>query len=416
MDIQWVAIDSIKPYPCNPRKNMQAVDKVAQSIKTYGWQQAIVVDIEQTIIAGHTRWLAAKQLGLLQVPINIAKELTPDQVRAYRIADNRLSEEAEWDEALLRQELLLLKEAQAELASTGYDESEITKLLGSLMEPDTESTEWLMPQSTIVSKRGDIWELDKHRVMCGDSTSAQDMPLLMAGFSADLVFTDPPYNVDYTQLRSTDLTRRIQNDALDAADYYEFLKSAFAQAAPWVSNTASWYICHAAQSQTLVEQALINNDISIRCQIIWAKNHFVLNRGRYKTQHELIFYAYRRGQVDAWYGDRSQSTLWSIDKPLRCDLHPTMKPLALVQKALENSSLPGDRVLDMFGGAGSTLIACEQTRRQAFVMEIAPQYVDAMVRRWQQLTGRSAIFSGTSRTFDECASARAEHHEPITSG
>jgi DNA modification methylase len=406
MDIQWVSTDQIKPYPRNPRKNAQAVDKVAYSLKTYGWQQPIVVDVDSIIIAGHTRWLAAQQLKMDKIPIRIAKELTPEQVRTYRIADNRLSEEAEWDEALLREELNLLKDMETELSLTGFDERELTQLLGGLSEESSETTDHWLNETLVVSQPGDVWELGEHRVMCGDATCQSDMEALLGGITVDLVFTDPPYNVDYTPLHSQALTRRLQNDHLDDAAYLRFLRTAVAQAMPFVKPTASWYVCHASQSQQVVQQALEENQLIIRSQLVWAKNHFVLNRGRYKTQHELIFYAYRRGHADLWYGDRSQSTLWSIDKPLRCDLHPTMKPLALVQKALENSSLAGDRILDIFGGSGSTLIACAHTHRQAYVMEVEPRYVDATVRRWQQHTGKSAVLSGTDRTFEDCVSAR----------
>lgn len=406
MDIQLVAVDSIKPYPRNPRNNTQAVDKVAQSLKTYGWQQPIVVDVEGVIIAGHTRWLAAQQLKMDQIPVHIAKELTPEQVRAYRIADNRLSEEAEWDEELLREELNLLKEMDTELSLTGFDEKELTQLLGGLSDESEETMGECFDSTVVVSQRGDIWELDGHRVMCGDATVQADIEKLLQGVMIDLVFTDPPYNVDYTQVHSKELTRRLQNDHLDDAAYQRFLRTAVAQAVPFVKPAASWYVCHASQSQMLVSQALEENQLVIRSQLVWAKNHFVLNRGRYKTQHELIFYAYRRGHADLWYGDRSQSTLWSIDRPHRCDLHPTMKPLALVQKALENSSLAGDRVLDIFGGSGSTLIACAHTHRQGYVMEVEPRYVDATVRRWQQHTGKTAVLSGTGRTFEDYVSAQ----------
>ena len=194
----------------------------------------------------------------------------------------------------------------------------------------------------------------------------------MDGVKADLIFTDPPYNVDYLQAHGAFKGRRIQNDHMNPQAYLQFLQTAFASAVTVVKPEAAWYVCHASQFQDLVKQALESNHLLIRSQIIWAKNHFVLNRGRYKTQHEPIYYAYRKGQTDAWYGDRSQSTLWPFDKPLSCDLHPTMKPLALVQQALHNSSLVGDRVLDMFGGAGSTLIAAEHAHRQAYVVEIMP--------------------------------------------
>lgn len=406
MDIQWLLIDDIRPYERNPRKNAKAVDKVADSLKIYGWQQVIVVDTEHTIVAGHTRWLAAKKLKMKKVPVLVAKNLTPEQVKAYRIADNRLSEEAEWDSDLLCQELASLKELDVDLSLTAFSEIELTKLLGELSEPNEESLEGLMPHNIVVSQPGDIWELGSHRVMCGDATSSTDLTQLMNGDKADLIFTDPPYNVDYLQAHGAFKGRRIQNDHMNPEAYLQFLQTAFAQAVAVAKPEASWYVCHASQFQDLVKQALESNQLIIRSQIIWTKNHFVLNRGRYKMQHEPIVYAYRKGQVDAWYGDRAQSTVWPFDKPLSNDLHPTMKPWALVQKALLNSSLVGDRVLDIFGGAGSTLIAAEHTHRQAYLVEIVPQYVDVILRRWEKHTGKAAVLSGTDRTFADCVSAR----------
>jgi DNA modification methylase len=406
MEIQWFLIDDIRPYERNPRRNTKAVGKVADSLKTYGWQQVVVVDTEHTIVAGHTRWLAAKKLKMEKVPVLVAKNLTPEQVKAYRIADNRLSEEAEWDTDLLCQELASLKELDVDLSLTAFSEIELTQLLGTLSEPDEESSEWLTPQDIVVSQPGDIWELGPHRVMCGDATSSTDLARLMDGVKADLVFTDPPYNVDYLQARGQFKGRRIQNDSMNPEAYLQFLQTVFANAVTVAKPEASWYVCHASQFQDVVKQALEYNQLIIRSQIIWTKNHFVLNRGRYKTQHEPIYYAYRKGQADAWYGDRGQSTVWPFDKPLSNDLHPTMKPWALVQKALHNSSLPGDRVLDMFGGAGSTLIAAEHTHRQAYLVEIMPQYVDVILRRWEKHTGKAAVLSGTDRTFADCVSAR----------
>jgi DNA modification methylase len=406
MDIQWFLIDDIHPYERNPRRNTKAVGKVADSLKTYGWQQVIVVDTEHTIIAGHTRWLAAKKLKMERVPVLVANNLTPEQVKAYRIADNRLSEEAEWDADLLRQELASLKELNVDLSLTAFSEIELTKLIGTLSEPDEEPSDWLTPQNIVVSQPGDIWELGHHRLMCGDATSPADIARLMNGEKADLVFTDPPYNVDYLQAHGTFKGRRVQNDNMNPAAYLQFLQTAFAHAVAVAKPEASWYVCHASQFQDLVKQALESNHLIIRSQIIWTKNHFVLNRGRYKTQHEPIYYAYRKGQADVWYGDRGQSTVWPFDKPLSNDLHPTMKPWALVQKALHNSSLPGDRVLDMFGGAGSTLIAAEHAHRQAYLVEIMPQYVDVIVRRFEKHTGKAAVLSGTDRTFADCVSAR----------
>lgn len=222
MDIQWFLIDDIRPYERNPRRNIRAVDKVADSLKTYGWQQAIVVDKEHVIIAGHTRWLAAKKLKMEKVPVLVANNLTLEQVKAYRIADNRLSEESEWDSDLLRQELSSLKELDVDLSLTAFSEIELTKLLGELSQPDEESAEWLAPQNMVVTQPGDVWELGPHRLMCGDATSSADLARLMDGVKADLVFTDPPYNVDYLQERGSFKGRRIPNDNMNPQAYLQF--------------------------------------------------------------------------------------------------------------------------------------------------------------------------------------------------
>ena len=212
MQVTLMPINDIKPYERNPRKNAHAVKKVAVSLKTYGWQQPIVVDAEHTIIVGHTRWLAAQELKMTQVPVHVAQDLTPEQVRSYRIADNRLGEEAEWDMDLLREELNLLREVNADLKLTGFEEFEISRTLG-LISEDSDPADWLPADAEVISRRGDIWELGLHRLMCGDATT--DIERLMNGASADLVFTDPPYNVDYTGVADSELTRRLQNDHLD---------------------------------------------------------------------------------------------------------------------------------------------------------------------------------------------------------
>lgn len=257
----------------------------------------------------------------------------------------------------------------------------------------------------IVSQVGQIWLLGKHRLMCGDSTSCEQVQSLMSGVRADLVFTDPPYNVQYYRRGNHHLP--IRNDNMSPAEFIEFLHKSFAACYTAVAPNASLYICHGSRYQREFQNALEANGFVIRNQIIWAKNHFALSFGRYKGQHEPIFYCYVKGQTDAWYGNKGQSTLWKVNKPNASKLHPTMKPLELITTAIHNSSQIGDIVLDLFGGSGSTLIACEQTQRVAYLMEIEPSYVDVIIRRWQALTNQQAILDDTGWTFDELAQQQA---------
>lgn len=394
---EWWPLERILPYPKNARKIPQkAIDKVALSIQQFGWRQPIVVDSKGVIVVGHVRKLAAAQLKLAVAPVHVGRDLTPEQIRAYRLMDNRSHDEATWDMDTLRAELAEMKALNFELGNTGFDMSEINGLLNSegLTDPDE------VPEVPIaaVSKLGDVWLLGHHRLVCGDSTGREPMEQLMKGHRADLVFTDPPYNVDYEGY--TDEKLKLEGDKMPAAQFKRFLEATFARVRSNVKDGASLYICHAAMRQREFQDAIEAGGFRMRCQIIWTKNTFAWGHARYKWQHEPIFYCHVAGQKDPWYGDKSQSTVWHENKPSANRLHPTMKPVELMERAITNSSKAGDLLLDPFGGSGSTLIACERKGLRCYVAEMDPRYVDVIIARWEQYTGKFATLEGDGSMFE----------------
>jgi DNA modification methylase len=394
MQIQQLPLEAIIPYARNPRKNAGAVDKVANSIQAFGFKQPIVVDGEKVIIVGHTRYLAAKQLGMNHVPVLIAEDLTPEQAKAYRLADNRSHEESTWDRDLLALELGDLSRLHFDVSLTAFDAEEMAGLMAMAESVEKGLTEddacEDVPEQQPIAKPGELWQLGRHVVMCGDSTCLEQVQLLMGDQRADMVFTDPPYNVNYQGCRGD--RSPIAQDNLSTTQFVTFLQAVFAHCAKVIKKTASLYVFHSWTYQREFQDALEANGFRVRQQIIWAKHHFSQNfGGRYKFQHEAIFYCHVQAENDAWYGNNGQSTLWPFDKPGISRLHPTMKPVALIEKALMNSSQAGEIVLDLFGGSGSTLIACEKTGRTARLMEIDPKYVDVIVNRWEAFTGQKAM-------------------------
>ena len=255
-----------------------------------------------------------------------------------------------------------------------------------------------------VSRPGDLWILGNHRVMCGDSIVLTDVERLMAGAKADLVFTDPPYNVDYTGYTKEKL--KIQSDKMTTEEFVDFLQGTFASYRVVIKPGASMYVCHPSSFQREFQNAIEAAGFAVRAQIIWAKNTFAWGFGRYKFQHEPIFYCHLDGESDAWYGDKTQSTLWQEKKPAANRLHPTMKPVELIERALRNSSKAGDLVVDLFGGSGSTMIACEKTGRSSALMELDPKYADVIVKRWQEFTGKQAVLEETGLSFEAEAAVR----------
>ena len=402
-------IEKLIPYARNPRTHSaEQVAQLAASISEFGFLNPVLVDSDAGILAGHGRMLGAQALRLKEVPVIVLDHLTPAQRRAYLIADNKLAELAGWDHDLLRTELQELQLEEFDLGVIGFSDEELRELLAD----DGVVTTGLTDEDAVpdvperpVSVRGDLWLLGDHRVLCGDATDLKAVRKLIAGEQADLVFTDPPYNVDYVGYTADRLT--IQGDRMTLEQFDRFLRDTFTSYRAVVKQGASMYVCHASSVQREFQNALDACGFEVCCQIIWAKNTFAWGHGRYKFQHEPIFYCHVVKQIDPWYGDKSQSTLWQEKKPTANRLHPTMKPIELIERALLNSSKAEDCVLDLFGGSGSTLIACEKLRRKALLMEVDVHYVDVIVRRWEEYTGRHATLEGgCGITFDHVGQGR----------
>ena len=386
-DCVYVPIDSIRPYEKNPRLNDQAVDNVADSIKTFGFQSPIIVDENNEIICGHTRYKAAKKLGLLEVPVHVAKGLSDTQVKAFRIRDNKSSELAEWDTEILLDEILDIEAGGLTVVSTGFTEVEIQALRDSIAENVVEEGE-TNPDAEVeapeepVSVRGEIYQLGPHRLMCGDSTTG-DVAFLMRDDIAGMVFTDPPYGVSYvgTQEQTDEM---IANDDLRGEELHKFLQAAFLNIEAYLRKRGAFYVWYASNNHIEFETALRENKLRVKQILIWYKG-FTLGRSDYQYAYEPCMYGCRADENCEWLGDRKQSTVWEVKRDVfKNYVHPTQKPTLLAQTAIFNSSREGEIVLDLFSGSGSTLIACEQTRRIFRGMEFDPKYVDVIRKRWAE--------------------------------
>lgn len=396
MKVELWEIESVHPYPGNPRVNEGAVDAVAGSIKEFGWQQAIVVDSQGVVICGHTRLKAAQKLGLKKVPVHVAERLTEAQVKAYRLADNKVSELAEWDMELLPLELKDLEGMGVDLATLGFSEDDLVSILGEepkdgLTDPDQVPA----PPEEPITRPGDIWILGEHRLMCGDSTKVEDVGRLMVDRKADLVFTDPPWNVNYGDVEKGNAQgykpRTMMNDHLDAASWNCFVSKACENLSIASKPGAPIYLVMSAQEWPVIDSGLRRAGFHWSSTIIWAKDRLVLSRKDYHTQYEPIWYGWNeKAPRLCCVEDRKQSDIWQIQRPGRSELHPTTKPVELIERAIFNSSNRGSLVLDLFGGSGSTLIACERTGRQCVSMELDPRYCDVIRQRWEEFTGLKA--------------------------
>lgn len=412
MKVELIDIGRVIPYARNPRRNEAAIAKVAASIKEYGFRQLIVVDEEMVIIAGHTRLQAAQQLGLTKVPVHTATDLTATQVKACRLADNRTAQEAEWDDELLGLELGELAEQGFDLDLTGFDGDELEKLLAEIDEGGlTDDDDVPEAPETPISNPGDVWVLGNHRLICGDSTIAAVLDTLLDGHLVDMVFTDPPYNVNYGDTAKDKIRakggakagRKIMNDNL-GNEFEAFLTDACANMLRVTEGAL--YICMSSSELDTLQSAFRSSGGKWSTFIIWAKNTFTLGRSDYQRQYEPILYGWKEGNDHYWCGARDQGDVWFFNKPQKNDLHPTMKPVELVCQAVKNSSKSKDIVLDSFGGSGSTLIACEKLGRYARLIELDPAYCDAIVKRWEEFTGKSAVLAGEEKDFAAIAAER----------
>ena len=409
MDVVDLPLEQIIPYARNPRHNDEAVATVAASIAEFGWRQPIVVDEEKVILAGHTRLLAARQLGLKTVPVHIAAGLSEAQAQAFRIMDNRSGENAEWADDLLSLEIKDLLDADYNLELTGFNKGELTNLLDSLNEntvAQENEDDIPEPSEEPVSRQGDLWVLGQHRLLCGDATDAAAVERLLDGERANLCFCDPPYNVDYAGgvgAEQAGKDRRIKNDALGDA-FGQFLTDVCVLINQHTDGAV--YICMSSSELHTLQTAFKKAGGHWSTFVIWAKDRFTLGRSDYQRQYEPILYGWPENAKRHWCGDRDQGDVWQITRPHKNDLHPTMKPVALVERTIRNSSQRGALVFDPFGGSGTTMIAAEATERRAALLELDPKYVDVIVRRWQEFTGQTATLEDTGQTFEELRSAR----------
>lgn len=370
-------IDDLVLYENNPRNNDGAVDAVAASINSFGFKVPIIIDKNNVVVCGHTRVKASKKLGMTEVPCIVADDLNEEQIKAFRLADNKVSELAEWDMDKLAEEL---KQIDMDMLQFGFEDLE-NSLERDVLEDEFDEEEELPVNP--YSKKGDVFILGKHRLMRGDSTIKEDVDKLTDGKLADMIFTDPPYNVDYEGgVDDNGSKMKIQNDKQSDADFKEFLQKAFDNMALHCKNGGSIYCCHADTEGLNFRTAFINAGFKLAECLIWVKNSLVLGRQDYHWRHEPILYGWKEGAGHYFIDDRSQDTIWEYNKPKVNDLHPTMKPLELVGRAIKNSSKKGELVLDLFGGSGSTMIASEQIDRSAMLMELDEKYVDVIVKRY----------------------------------
>lgn len=403
MEIREFGIDEIKPYEKNPRKNEDSVKFVANSIKEFGFKVPIVIDSDNVIVAGHTRWKAAKQLGLERVPCIKADDLSPAQIKAFRLADNKVGEFSQWDMDLLGDELKDLGDVfdmgdfgffdpMDDDAPTGDDDDfDVDKELENIEEP--------------ITQPGDLWLLGRHRLIVGDSCDEATIKRLCGDAQIDLYLTDPPYNVAYKG--GTGMT--IENDNMDSASFLAFLTDAFAAADSVMKPGCAFYIWHSSSEVMNFRQAIDNIPGWMAKQyLLWVKDRFTLGRSDYQQRHEPCWYGWKEGAAHYFIDDRKQSTVLEFEKPSVNKIHPTMKPVELWERQIENSSRPGENVLDSFGGSGTTIIACEKQGRTGFASELDPKYANAIILRYINLHGNSKNVrllkpDGTEVPYDEIA-------------
>jgi len=403
-------VDKLIPYARNARTHSaEQVAQVAASIAEFGWTNPILAGADGIVIAGHARLLAARKLGMTEVPVIVLDHLTESQRRALVLADNRLALNAGWDEEMLRVEMAALDEGGFNLEVVGFTDEEIEGLLRDPEEFHAGNTDDdAVPETpeTAVTVSGDVWILGEHRLLCGDATHLADVEKVLAGGLADMVFCDPPYNVNYGATMKDKLRgnkRKIANDDL-GQDFEQFLRDACVNMLAVTKGAI--YVCMSSSEIHTLQRVFREAGGHWSTFVIWAKNTFTMGRSDYQRQYEPILYGWKEGTDHFWCGARDQGDVWFIKKPQVNDLHPTMKPVELVERAIRNSSKGRDTVLDPFGGSGTTLIACEKAGRQARLIELEPKYCDVIVARWQEFTGREAALDADGRSFAAIAAER----------
>ena len=387
-EMQLISIDKLVPYVNNARTHSaEQILKLRSSLREFGFVNPIIIDREFNVIAGHGRLMAAKEEGIEEVPCVFVDYLTDAQKKAYILADNRMAMDAGWDEELLKIEMEELQNLGYDLEFTGFDEKELADLFGvddkEVKEDEFDLTAALEKASFV--ERGDVWFVGKHKLMCGDATSSEDVAKLMEDKKANLILTDPPYNV---ALKSSDgLT--IQNDSMDNNDFYEFLYLSFKNMADHLENGGAAYVFHADTEGLNFRKAFIDAGFHLAGCCIWVKDSLVLGRSDYQWQHEPVLYGFLQNGKHPWYSDRKQTTIWNFDKPKKNSNHPTSKPLDLLAYPINNSTQANAIVIDTFGGSGSTLMACEQMNRICYTMELDEKYASVILRRYVEDTNDS---------------------------
>ncbi len=383
-EMQLVPITKLVPYVNNARTHSpEQINKLRSSLREFGFINPVIIDRDFGVIAGHGRILAAKEEGIAEVPCVFADHLTQAQKKAYILADNRMAMDAGWDEELLRVEIEALQAEAFDLSLTGFDEKELSDLFkddGDVQEDDFDVDAEL--EKPTFSKSGDVWTLGRHRLVCGDSTKAETFTVLMNGRKANLVVTDPPYNVNYEGTAG-----KIKNDNLADEKFYQFLFNAFSNIEKVMADDASIYVFHADTEGLNFRKAFSDAGFYLSGCCIWKKPSLVLGRSPYQWQHEPCLYGWKKSGKHQWYSDRKQTTIWEFEKTKKNTDHPTMKPIPLLAYPIQNSSMSNTLVLDPFGGSGSTLIACEQTDRDCYTIELDEKYCDVIVKRYIEQVG-----------------------------
>lgn len=383
-EMQLVPITKLVPYVNNARTHSpEQINKLRSSLREFGFINPVIIDRDFGVIAGHGRILAAKEEGIAEVPCVFADHLTEAQKKAYILADNRMGMDAGWDEELLRVEIEALQAEAFDLSLTGFDEKELSDLFkrdGDVQEDDFDVAAEL--EKPTLSKSGDVWTLGRHRLVCGDSTKAETFDTLMPGRKANLVVTDPPYNVNYEGTAG-----KIKNDNLADEKFYQFLFDAFSNIEKVMADDASIYVFHADTEGLNFRKAFADAGFYLSGCCIWKKPSLVLGRSPYQWQHEPCLYGWKKSGKHQWYADRKQTTIWEFEKTKKNTDHPTMKPIPLLAYPIQNSSMSNTLVLDPFGGSGSTLIACEQTDRDCYTIELDEKYCDVIVKRYIEQAG-----------------------------